>query len=61
MFPSMEELADSYRLEGIKNYITWGYGERCVEYYEGCPVCDEWASFDEYLETMQKPTKTRQG
>ena len=53
MFPSMEELADSYRIQGIKQYLTWGWGEKCPEYNSECFVCTVWREFEYYLEHLK--------
>lgn len=28
-------------------YMTQFWGDRCPEYYPGCPACEAWALFDE--------------
>jgi len=28
------------------------YGERCKEYEEYCPTCDEWKLYDEYINKL---------
>ena len=43
------DLIVSERERAIKGFITKMYGERCKEYEEYCPTCDEWKLFDEYI------------
>ena len=38
----------------LKGFIKLGYGKRCKEYEEGCPTCDEWKLFDEYINKLKK-------
>ena len=49
----MEELADSYRIQGIKQYLTWGWGKKCPEYNSECFVCTVWREFEYYLEHLK--------
>ena len=37
------------RERAIEDFITKMFGKRCKEYEEGCPVCDEWKLYDEYI------------
>ena len=37
------------RERAIEDFITKMFGKRCKEYEEGCPTCDEWKLFDEYI------------
>jgi len=37
------------RERAIEDFITKMYGERCKEYEEYCPTCDEWKLYDEYI------------
>ena len=43
---------ESERERAIKGFITKMYGKRCKEYEEGCPTCDEWKLFDEYINKL---------
>ena len=43
------DLIESERERAIEDFITKMFGKRCKEYEEGCPVCDEWKLFDEYI------------
>ena len=40
---------ESEREKYLKGFIKLGYGKRCKEYEEGCPTCDEWKLYDEYI------------
>ena len=40
---------ESERERAIEDFITKMYGERCKEYEEYCPTCDEWKLYDEYI------------
>ena len=40
---------ESERERAIEDFITKMFGKRCKEYEEGCPTCDEWKLFDEYI------------
>ena len=37
------------RERAIEDFITKMFGKRCKEYEEGCPTCDEWKLYDEYI------------
>ena len=43
------KIIESERERAIEDFITKMFGKRCKEYEEGCPVCDEWKLFDEYI------------
>ena len=43
------DLIESERERAIEDFITKMFGKRCKEYEEGCPTCDEWKLFDEYI------------
>ena len=45
---------ESERERYLKGFIKLGYGKRCKEYEEGCPTCDEWKLFDEYINKLKK-------
>jgi len=40
---------ESEKEKAVEDFITKMYGKRCKEYEEGCPTCDEWKLFDEYI------------
>ena len=43
---------ESERERAIEDFITKMYGERCKEYEEYCPTCDEWKLYDEYINKL---------
>ena len=43
---------ESEREKYLKGFIKLGYGKRCKEYEEGCPTCDEWKLYDEYINKL---------
>ena len=43
------DLIAEERKKYLRGFIKLGYGKRCKEYEEGCPTCDEWKLFDEYI------------
>ena len=45
---------ESEKEKYLKGFIKLGYGKRCKEYEEGCPTCDEWKLFDEYINKLKK-------
>ena len=46
------DLIESEREKYLKGFIKLGYGKRCKEYEEGCPTCDEWKLYDEYINKL---------
>ena len=40
---------ESEKEKAVEDFITKMYGERCKEYEEYCPTCDEWKLYDEYI------------
>lgn len=46
-------LGEEKKIEGIREYLTWGWGEKCPDYEEGCPTCEAYEGFDEYLKVVK--------
>ena len=49
MIEDLTKTIEGERERAIEDFITKMFGKRCKEYEEGCPVCDEWKLFDEYI------------
>ena len=49
-----EDEKDKIRDEVVREYVLMEYGERCKEYQEGCPTCDEWKLYDDWLCRLER-------
>ena len=49
LYSAIQGFIESEREKYLKGFIKLGYGKRCKEYEEGCPTCDEWKLYDEYI------------
>lgn len=52
-------LGEEKKIEGIKEYLTWGWGERCPDYDDNCCICSAWKEFDEYLKVLKSKNVNR--